>query len=102
MWKGDIIDCPDHSNEIILQHINFDSQVTGECNAGAVIGRGLRIDGNCYTSELGIVYRESFSGRNVTCIYDNGITIISTITAMIVHNTIGKNTKDCIQNISQL
>ena len=90
MWRGDIFDCPDHSNEIILRHINFDSSVTGECNAGAVIGRGLRIDGNCYTSELSIVYRESFAGRNVTCMYDNGIAVLSTVSAMIIHNTIGK------------
>ena len=91
VWKGDIFDCPDHSNEITLRHFKFHSSVTGQCNAGAVIGQGLRIDGNLYTSELSILYSESFAGRNLTCNNDDGVNIFSTITAMIIHSMIGKN-----------
>ena len=90
MWTGaGVFDCPNHSNEIVLRHINFGSSVMGECNAGAIIGQSLRVDGNCFTSELSVVYSESFNGRNVTCNHDDGTTISSSLSLMITHNVIG-------------
>lgn len=84
MWKGaGVFDCPNHSNEIVLRHINFGSSVMGECNAGAVIGQ------SCFTSQLSVWYSKSFNGRNVTCNHDDGTTISSSISLMITHNVIG-------------
>ena len=59
MWQGaGVFDCPNHSNEIVLRHINFGSSVMGECNAGAIIGQSLRVVGNCYTSQLLVEYMQ--------------------------------------------
>ena len=90
MWQGtEVFDCPNQANEIILRHISFDSSVMGECNAGGIVGQSLRVDGNCYTSQLSVVYSESLKGKNVTCIHDNGIAVSSRISLMITRNSIG-------------
>ena len=90
MWQGSaVFDCPNHSNEIVLRHINFGSSVSGECNNGAIIGESLGFNENSYTSQLSILYKDEFAGRNVTCIHDNGITLISLLSLTIVHNNIG-------------
>ena len=90
MWQGaEVFDCPDFSNEILLRHINFGSSVMGECNAGAIVGRSLRVDGNCYTSQLSVVYSERLNGKSITCAHDNGFTISSRISLMITQDTIG-------------
>ena len=86
--------CP--SNEIVLQHINFDLSASGECNNGAIIAESLGVNDNRYTSRLSIIYREEFAGRNVTCIHDNGLTFSSTLTATIIHNNIGNTIASCL------
>ena len=92
MWQGDgVFDCPDFSNEILLRHINFGSSEMGECNAGAIVGRSLRVtDGNRYTSQLSIAYNEQFNGKNVTCAHDDGLAISSRLSLMITQNRIGR------------
>ena len=99
IYTGDIFDCPNNLNEIVLRHILFSTSVTGQCNAGEVIGRGLRRIDNQYTSELSIVYKESFAGQNITCIYDNGIEYTSN-SITITHSLIGKH--NFVSNIAQL
>ena len=90
MWQGaQVFDCPDFSNEILLRHNNFDSSVMGECNAGSIVGRSLRVDGNRYTSQLTIEYSESLNGKNITCAHDDGFTISSRLSLMITQNMIG-------------
>ena len=91
MWQGDgVFDCPDFSNEILLRHINFGSSVMGECNAGAIVGRSLRADGNRYTSQLSVVYNEQFNGKNITCAHDDGFAISSRLSLVITQNRIGR------------
>ena len=90
MWQGaQVFDCPDFSNEILLRHNNFGSLVMGECNAGAIVGRSLRVDGNCYTSQLSIEYSERLNGKNIICAHDNGFTISSRLSLMIIHSMTG-------------
>ena len=90
MWQGaEVFDCPDFSNEIVLRHLNFGSSVMGECNAGAIVGRSLRVEDNCYTSQLSVVYNERLNGKNVTCAHDSGITISLRLSLTITHNMIG-------------
>ena len=90
MWQGaQVFDCPDFSNEILLRHNNFGSSVMGECNAGSIVGRSLRVDGNRYTSQLSIEYNETLNGKNITCAHDNGFTISSRISLMITHSMTG-------------
>ena len=91
MWQGSgVFDCPNHSDEIVLRHINFGSSVSGECNNGAIIGESLGFNKNSYTSQLSILYKDEFAGRNVTCIHDDGI-YISMLSLMIIHNNMGNN-----------
>ena len=97
VWQGGIFDCPDRSNEITLRHINFASTVTGECNAGAVVGESLRAVDNCYTSQLSILYTEEYVGKTVACAYDNGITTTVVGTSPITHNTTGIHACVCLQ-----
>ena len=83
MWQGaQVFDCPDFSSEIVLPHNNFGSSVMGECNAGSIVGRSMRVDGNCYTSQLTVEY-------NITCAHDNGFTISSRLSLMITQSMIG-------------
>ena len=90
LWQGaEVFDCPAHSNEIVLRHINFGSSVMGECNAGAIVGQSLRVESNSYTSRLSVVYSERLNGKNVTCAYDNGLTVSSRISLMITHSMTG-------------
>ena len=90
MWQGSgVFNCPNHNNEIILRHINFDSSVLGECNDGAIVGESLRVNGSSYTSQLNIIYKEEYAGKNVTCSYDDG-TSITPFSSTIIHNNIGK------------
>ena len=96
MWQGaEVFDCPAHSNEIALRHTNFGSSVMGECNAGAIVGQSLRVEGNSYTSQLSVVYRERLNGKNVTCAHDNGLTVSSRVSLMITHSMIGILIIDC-------
>ena len=91
MWLGDgVFDCPDFFNEILLRHTNFGSSVMGECNAGAIVGRSLRADGNRYTSQLSIVYNEQFNGKNFTCAHDDGLAISSRLSLVITQTRIGR------------
>ena len=40
-------------NEISLRHSRYTGGGTvGDCNDGAIVGRSLRRDGSCYTSQL--------------------------------------------------
>ena len=90
VWQGSgVFNCPNHNNEVILRHISFDSSVRGVCNDGAIVGESLRINGNSYTSQLNIVYKEEYAGKNVTCSYDDG-TVTTPFSSTIVHNNIGK------------
>ena len=90
MWQGaQVFDCPDFFNEILLPHNNFGSSAMGECNAGSIVGRSLRAEGNCYTSQLTVEYSENLNGKNITCAHDDGFTISSRLSLMITQNMIG-------------
>ena len=90
MWRGSpsLFDCTD--NEIILSHLRYASNVTGVCSSDEIVARSLRVDGNRYTSQLSIAFRESYVGTNVICIHDDGSTTASTASATITKNSIGK------------
>ena len=90
VWQGaQVFDCPNFSNQILLRHNSFGSSVMGECNAGSIVGRSLRVDGNRYTSQLSIEYNEHLNGSNITCAHDDGFTISSRLSLMITQNMIG-------------
>ena len=68
VWKGTVFDqCA--TDELNLLHLRFDSEVQAKCNNGSIIGRGLRVEEGCYTSELTINVSSSMIGKTVQCIY---------------------------------
>ena len=88
MWRGSpaLFDC-----EIILSHLRYASNVTGVCSS-EIVARSLRVDGNKYTSQLSILFRENYVGTNVICMHDNygSMAASATATATITKNSIGK------------
>ena len=87
VWQGNgVFNCPIQSNEVILQHFNFDSAL-GECNNGEIVGESLRVDAeNIYTSQLNILYKENYGEKNISCLLDNGITITRQFSSMITQD----------------
>ena len=69
VWKGSFFDC--QSNGITLVH--NDARFTVEkksCNNGSVVGGGVAVNGNSYTSQLNITVNDEVIGRAVECYYD--------------------------------
>ena len=58
VWKGGAFHCPSNKHEIELLHSRFTSEsedeAFGYCNDGAIVGRGLRVENNSYTSQLNV------------------------------------------------
>ena len=86
VWKGSAFDCP--LRGIVLRHSQFiDSK--GVCSNGAILARGISVDGNCYTSRLNVTLSSSLNGETITCAHHNstGTTIIGNF---LVNVTSGK------------
>ena len=47
---------------------------SGECNNGAITGRGVRNHDDAFTSQLNVSVIRSLEGKTVECVYDNGTT----------------------------
>ena len=57
---------------ISLRHSLFVSnQAFGICNNGDIVGRGIRVVDNCYTSQLNVTVRESFNNKTVQCVLNS-------------------------------
>lgn len=67
IWKGDIFDCP--ANEIRLLHDRF-TREQRECNGGSIIGRGVKVENNQYSSQLNIILDENMVGKAIECYYE--------------------------------
>ena len=68
VWQGDFFDC---SNGIILLH-NSERYTVGkqECNDGSIVGQGIAIDGNHYTSQLNITINDYIDDQTIQCYSD--------------------------------
>ena len=76
VWTGNAFYCPWFSNnEIVLLHTSHFLSTSGGCN-GAIVARGLSIDGNNYTSQLTVTVTPDTTGRTIMCCSDNGTHII--------------------------
>ena len=73
VWGGSAFSS---NNEIVLLHSLFDHGLAvGECNNGAIVGRGIRQVGLNFTSQL-IVHlnvNSTLRGKTVECFHDNGL-----------------------------
>ena len=71
IWNGTAFrDCP--QDEIILPHSQFTSTrgSIGTCNKGDIVGSGLHVEGNNYTSQLNITITPDTAGKTIICAYD--------------------------------
>ena len=73
MWSGSAFMC--QSREISLRHIRFLDAI-GDCNNGAIIGKGITISNNSYTSHLYVTLSTELIGRSVYCSLDDGINFL--------------------------
>ena len=80
VWRGSAFDC--RNNDISLIHSRFESgTATGECNNGSIVGQSIKVEGNCYTSQLNITVSSDMIGKNIDCVHDNlAETVIGTLT----------------------
>ena len=75
MWQGSAFDCA--REEILLRHSQFHlGTAIGQCNDGAIIGRGIQDTESGFTSQLNVTFTSNLNGKTVECIYDNGTTNI--------------------------
>ena len=77
VFQGSALSCGATSNEISLLHNRFDttSGTNGSCNNGIIVARSNRIESNCYTSTVNVMFiSPSLIGRTIKCIKDDGIT----------------------------
>ena len=77
VWSGSAFMC--QGEEIPLRHFGF-LAASGECNNGAIIGRGVEItNNNCYTSQLSVRLSLELVGRTVTCSIDDGLNSVTQV-----------------------
>ena len=69
IWDGSAFDCA--RNEITLIHHNFTDGTSGECNAGAILGQSIGVDGTCYMSQLNVGISPVLNNKIVTCSSDS-------------------------------
>ena len=61
------------NNQITLFHSQFSEGTVGICNFGTILGRSVRVESNCYTSQLNIFVGADVIETTVLCSYDNGV-----------------------------
>ena len=67
VWTGSGFSCS--GNEIVLLHTEYaDRMAVGMCNNGAIIGQGLSVNGNRYTSELRVNASSGLNNTAVRCL----------------------------------
>ena len=73
-WGGTAFDCIDTSDEIILRHSRYTTELGtfGGCNDGAIVGRSLGAIDNCYTSQLNFTIQNISSTVTVQCTHNSG------------------------------
>ena len=74
LWNGTAFDCPDTENQINLLHTRQFTGIRG-CSYGAILGQGVRVMDNRYTSQLNITVDFFMDGKSVACFYYNGSSI---------------------------
>ena len=93
-WRGDSEVFVCSSMEINLLHHRFTTQ-KDECNNGSVhvVGKGLKVEGNQYTSQLNVTLKENMIGKTIECYYEGvGQTLVDSVTI----NTKGKLASTCL------
>ena len=84
IWRVAAFDCV--QNEIILRHSEYNSVgTTGLCNGGAINGTSIRVEGNCYISQLNVTVTPELHNKTVTCLVTSSgvISPISNVSVIV-------------------
>ena len=78
IWNGSAFDCDSPNNEIILLHSRFN--LTNDiapltCNNGAIVGQGVRVNSNNYTSQVNVTLRSELVGKDIKCSHESGSSV---------------------------
>ena len=73
VWRGSIFNCPDHGNEIILRHNDFENEDnTRTCNDRKVVAYSSEVISNSiYSSQLNVTVTPEMHNGTVECIQDD-------------------------------
>ena len=71
--------------QIGLRHIYTGS--SGICNNGAVIGRVVEVNNNCFTSQLTVLLTPDLNQRTIQCSVDTGSVEITIGAAQLLFTT---------------
>lgn len=88
VWSGTSFYCPSSSNVITFLHNRFlnNQSESGECNSNNDIKTfGAQIlhfnpDNATYTSQLNVTINSDLLGQNISCAYDDGLSIVTSST----------------------
>jgi hypothetical protein len=69
LWTGSAFNYLSSSNEIWFYHIF--STTYKMCNNGAIVARGLNVEGNNYTSQLNVTITPDTAGQTIDCLHYN-------------------------------
>ena len=86
VWEGSAFHCANNGDEINILHKTGFMSREMKCNDGIIVGRGLRVQDNCFTSQLIINITSDMIGESIECIYDDALgneTIIGSLTIAI-------------------
>lgn len=75
MWSGRVFNCKSADNSIVLLHSRYcNTSMISSCNGGAVVGQGLYVEDDQYTSQLNVTINNysSLIERDITCAHDDG------------------------------
>lgn len=76
VWRGSAIDCSEIGYEIVLQHSDHVFMQKRGCDSGDITAYGVRIEENCYISQLSIIISDlSMNNESVQCLFTNGTSI---------------------------
>ena len=94
IWSGTAFDCSSKSNEIILRHSQFDSELGtfGNCNEGAITAHSLGVvNNNCYSSQLNVTIDSDMNNKTIQCAHSS--VGIVTIDVAILSIATGKSVR---------
>ena len=102
VWQGTAFQCV--GSRIVLRHSQFTVQqgTSGECNSDSTMIRGhsLRVEGDCYTSQLNVTVSPSLDNQTIECAYSGGG--IAVIGSSIIDISRGKNLHMNLANVALL
>ena len=76
VWRGTAIECSEIGYEIFLRHSSSVFMQERGCDSGDITAYGVRIEGNCYTSQLSIMISDvSMNNDSVQCLFTNDTSV---------------------------